>query len=276
MSPNASKFAALLLLAGLVPATALAHEFWLAPSSYVAAPGRPIRIAAFAGTGFRGEAKPWATPRAVRFVARTARDLDLTSIAENGSLDWAAFSPSDAGGALLAYESNFAFIELPANQFDAYLESEGLDQPLAARRHDHDSAPGRERYRRCPKAWLAGADESRATRPVGLPLEIVPLSAPGESPALRVHVLWGGKPLANSLVKAWRAPIGADGALSDPASRDSCAVLWQQRTDARGEVVVPVAAAGEWLVATVHMEPSRDRAAADWESTWASLTFERR
>jgi hypothetical protein len=38
---------------------------------------------------------------------------------------------------------------------------------------------------------------------------------------------------------------------------------------------VPVGAAGEWLLGTVHMVPSRDPSAADWESTWASLTFGR-
>jgi len=275
MSPNASKIVALLLLASLAPTPAVAHEFWLSPSRYVATPGQAIRVSAVAGTGFRGEQKPWAAPHAVRFVARTARDLDLTRVADNGAIDWASLAPSDAGGALLCYESGFTPIELPAAQFDAYLEAEGLDEALATRRRDHDAGPGRERYRRCPKLWLAGGDAERATKPVGLPLEIVPLSVPGAGATLRVRVVRDGRPLLNALLKAWRASIGADGRTSDPVTRDSCSVAWQQRTDERGEAEVPVAAAGEWLIATVDMRRSRDREAADWESTWASLTFER-
>ena len=47
---------------------ASAHEFWIAPSRYAATPGAPIELAAVAGTGFRGEHKPWSPDRSVRFV----------------------------------------------------------------------------------------------------------------------------------------------------------------------------------------------------------------
>jgi hypothetical protein len=47
------------------------------------------------------------------------------------------------------------------------------------------------------------------------------------------------------------------------------------RTDAHGEVTVRCAEPGEWLVSAVHMVPSSDVSKADWESTWASLTFVR-
>jgi len=40
-------------------------------------------------------------------------------------------------------------------------------------------------------------------------------------------------------------------------------------------VSVPVAVDGEWLLSVVQMVPSAAPAEADWESTWASLTFER-
>ncbi len=172
---------------------------------------------------------------------------------------------------MLAFESGFTPIELPPAQFEKYLADEGLDGPLAARRRVGRLVPGRERYRRCAKAWLAGNDLGRATSIVGLPLEIVPLSPPGADRTLGVRLLSKGRPLAGALVKAWRA-----GSLTDPATRDSIGVIWRGRTDSRGEVSVPVAQAGEWLLSAVEMVPCPDRTQADWESTWASLTFEAR
>src|SRR5690349_16415211 len=148
-------------LAMFAPLAAHAHQYWLAPSRYDAAPGQSVGIGAIAGTGFRGERKPWSPARAVRLVARTSRLVDLAPAASIGEETWVRFAPADPGGAMLAYESNFTSIELPAAAFDAYLAEEGLDGPLATRRAAHATIPGRERYRRCAKAWLFGADETR-------------------------------------------------------------------------------------------------------------------
>jgi uncharacterized GH25 family protein len=263
------------LVACLLAVPAAAHEYWLSASRYSPAPGAAVEVRAWAGTGFRGEAKPWSPNRVERFLARTRRDLELSRAAQPGDFVWTRFAPSDPGGAVIAYQSTFAEIELGADAFDAYLEQEGLDGPLRARRAMRERMPGRERYRRCPKLWLAGADAARATRPVGLPLEIVPLAIPGAGSDLRVRVLWQGRPLAGALIKSWRNPLGPDGATLDAATRDSVASAWHARTDARGEALVPVAHSGEWLIAAVHMVPCRELKVADWESTWASLTFER-
>jgi hypothetical protein len=261
------------VLACATPRAPLAHEYWLSVSRYTAAPREAILIGGVAGTGFRGERKPYSPPRCVRFIARTSRDLDLSRVGRIGDVQWARFAPTDGGGAMFAYESDFARIELPAAEFDRYLENEGLDQPLAERRRSGAGAPGRERYRRCSKAWLSGTDAPRATRPIGLPLEVVPLSTPGAAVTLRVRVNFEGRPLAGALVKAWRTGLDPGGATREPATRDSVDVAWRGRTDARGEVEVPIAGPGEWLLSAVHMVSSHDRSAADWESSWASLTF---
>ena len=266
---------AVVLTGALGAGRAGAHQYWLAPSRYRVAPHTAVEVSAAAGTGFRGEKKPWSPARCVRFVGRATRTLDFAHAATVGDLVWARFAPSDDGGAMLAYESNFTQIELPAAEFDAYLEEEGLREPLEARRRAAAATPGRERYRRCAKTWLAGRDAKRALEPFGLPLEIVPLRVPGDDPALRVRVLWNRRPLAGARVKAWRCDLATDGAARDPGARDSVGTAWQGVTDARGEAAVPLAAAGEWLVSVEHMVPSDDRAEADWESTWASLTFER-
>lgn len=259
----------------LVAPAVRAHEYWLAPSSYDARPGQTVTLAAVAGTGFRGEKKPWAPDHALRLLARTSRLLDLSAVASPGELAWARFAPADDGGALIAYQSDFTPIQLPAAQFDAYLADQGLDAPLAARASMKVRPAGRERYRRCAKAWLAGRDAARALQPVGLPLEIVPLDLPGTAASLRLRVLWNGQPLVNARVKTWRHSCDSAGAPANPETRDSVGVASEMRTDAHGELAVACAQAGEWLVSAVHMEPASDASKADWESTWASLSFVR-
>lgn len=254
---------------------ARAHEYWLSPSRYDARAGETLTIGALAGEGFRGEWKPWSPGRAVRFVARTDRLVDLARGARAGASPWVSFAPQDDAGALLAYESSWIPIELPADQFDAYLEEEGFVAPLAARRAAGEAGPGRERYRRCAKAWLAGADPGRATQPLGLPLEIVPLASPGSAATLRVRVLADGRPVQGLRVTAWRSDLASGNSPRDPARTGASPEAARAVTDRRGEAVIPCAAAGEWLLGAVRMQACPDRAIADWETTWASLTFAR-
>ena len=276
MSPRSTVLATLLpVLLAAAAGPARAHEYWLAPSAYRAGAGDTVTIGALAGEGFVGERKRFSPGRAVRLLVRAGRELDLKAVARGGDTTWARFAPGDRGGLLFGYESDFATITLDAAAFERYLADEGLDGPLAARRARADTGPGRERYRRCAKSWLAGADARRVTEPLGLPCEIVPLSDPGAGPRLRVKVRFEGEPLAGALLNAWHQPFTSDGRPLDPARRDTVRVAWSGRTDARGEVVVPVDQAGEWLLGVVHMIPSRDLGIADWESNWGSLTFAR-
>ena len=262
------------ILQSLLPPAAAAHEFWLAPSSYRAAAGDTVAIAAFVGTGFRGERKPYATTRALRFELNGPRTLDLRPAGMNGDLTFARFVAADGGGCLVAYESDFVPIELGAAEFDRYLALEGLDGPLKARAK-LGGGPGRERYARCPKTWISGRETSRLTRPAGLTLELVPANDPTAAPSLRVQLLYRGRPLAGALVRSWNRPLNRSVVPADAAARDSVGPQGEVRTDRQGFATLAVDRPGEWLVSAVHMVPSADRSAADWQSFWASLTFAR-
>jgi uncharacterized GH25 family protein len=259
----------------LAPFPSDAHQYWLSPSRYRVEPRSDIELGAVVGTGFRGKGVSWTPERCVRFLAWSSETVDLARAATAGDLVWTRFRMPDTGGAMIAFESSFSGIELPAHEFDEYLEEEGLDDPLRDR-HRAPARPGRERYRRCAKLWLAGDDPARATAPLGLPLEIVPDTAPGANRELRLRVLANGAPMPRALVKAWRRPVLPAGRPFDPTTRDSIGIAWSGRTDAQGRVTVPVPNAGEWLVSVVRMDPCEDKDEADWQSTWASLTFERK
>lgn len=260
--------AALALACLLGPRSGLAHELWLAPSRYRAGPADTVAVQVFVGTGFRGDVVPYAAPRVHRFEMRAGRTLDLSRAGRNGDPIFARFVFPDAGGALLVYQSNFSQIELEASSFDAYLRAEGLDGPLAARAQRAEAGPGRERYARCCKAWIAGAQVRRVLEPVGLPLEIVPLEDPAAAGTLQVLVLYEGAPLAHALIRAWCNPDPGRNA----AVRDSVGPAFEARTGSDGRAMLELDRAGEWLVSTVHMVPASS-AAADWESRWASFTF---
>ncbi len=260
-----------LLLALVASAPAGAHEYWLSTAPSRPAAGDTIAVRALVGMGFAGDVRPWQRERALRFERSDvvgAVTPDSARVARDSV--WARVV-ARAEGTLVWYESNFIGIELPADEFDAYLKEEGLDDPLDARsKLGQKRGPGRERYRRACKAWIAGADTAQLSAVRNLPLEIVTLNDPGSARPLHLRVLAAGTPVEGALVRAWRQPPG-----SDPSRREAVERTIEGRTGTNGEIVLTLSGSGEWLVSTVRMIPSARPDEADWESTWASLTFHR-
>ena len=90
---------------------------------------------------------------------------------------------------------------------------------------------------------------------------------PGENPymltggqILPVRLLYAGKPLQGALVTAFTK--------ERPGAKISV------RSDAKGRAALKIDRPGTWLVKAVHMIPASRESGADWESFWASLTFE--
>ena len=108
------------------------------------------------------------------------------------------------------------------------------------------------------------------TAPVGLKIELVPQVDPTTLRAgstLGVRLLLDGVPAPNALV----------GAI--PASAKGTPETWPLtgRTDSKGEVAFRLQEAGPWLiraVRTVRRTGETGDLAADWESYWASLSFQ--
>jgi uncharacterized GH25 family protein len=123
----------------------------------------------------------------------------------------------------------------------------------------------REAYSRHSKALVrvGDADGGVIDRPMNLRLELIAepdlLYAQPNAPRY-FRLLHDGKPLAGALVVAAR-PGTADNDL-------------RIRTDTDGRAVFRLRAPGMWRVAAVHMIDAPGNVAADWESLWASLTFE--
>src|SRR6185295_2729593 len=149
---------------------------------------------------------------------------------------------------------------------EEYLRLEGLEKISALRARRGQRAAGtKEFFSRCAKSLLAVAGGGAAgwDRVFGQRLELVAEKNPyalagGEE--LPVHLLYEGKPLSGALVVAFQ--------------KDRTDAKVEARSDSKGRVRLKLDRSGFWLVKAVNMVPAGKDYGADWESFWASLTFE--
>ncbi|MDO7875690.1 DUF4198 domain-containing protein [Hymenobacter sp. ASUV-10] len=270
-----SKAYALAIAASLFLTTALAHEFWLEFPRLRLQPGEAMNFRLLVGSDFAG--KPWRNQpgKVLRLLRYGPADSTSLTPAPTDTLN-AAVRFAQPGTHLLALSTADSFIELPGPQFTAYLREEGLDYILKKRQElGHADQPGRETYRRRAKALvqvggpndLPVAQDTAYRRVLNLPLELVPEQNPYRLVAdksLTVRVLRQGKPVSGAQVNIWqRQPGGL------PTTHFST------RSNQNGRILLRLTGPGPYLLAAVDMQPAPAalRARAEWQSTWASLTF---
>ena len=251
-------------------ALAQAHDFWIDPTSYRPTAGDTVDVVLRLGHGAEA-----------RTVARDDTDIERFELVGGDRVvrvDGAAGAdpagrvvvPSD-GCWWIAYAGGRAFSALSPAVFEDYLERKGLDHVVADRQVRGESERyGSEVYSRCAKALLhvgecdaAGDARAHVSHPVGLTLEILPdvdpaVLLPGDR--LAVRIVFRDQPLEGVLVEA--VPDG-------DRTRST-----RVRTDTEGRARIELRHAGRWLLSAVHMERGAGPERADWESWWASLSFE--
>ena len=260
----ATAIALSLAAADSLPASA--HDFWIEPGSHAPAPGTAIDVALRVGQGFVGEPVPRNAAGIDRFIL-LGPDGERPIRAPEGA-EPAGRARADAPGPyVIGYRSRPVAIDLAAEEFESYLRDEGLEGVIAARAERGESdRPGREIYSRCAKSLLAIGDVPGTVHEavLGFTLEIVPEKSPAVVPLdqpLGFRLLFRGKPLAGALVFA--------------LDRERPALARSMRSDGDGRVRFAMNDRGPWLVKAVHMTAAPPDSGADWESLWASLTFER-
>ena len=246
----------------------VAHDLYILPGTFQVAPGQKLRVAYHNGDAFPESeaAPPLARLTAARLVSRWG-SVSVGELHAGGKEVLGEVVVPKGGSFQLAVATTPNFIELEPAKFVDYLQEEGLDEVIAWRRtHGEDFRPGRERYSKFAKSVLRGAtDDDFYQAVLGLPIEIVLLSDPGKLKAgdkLRVKVLLRGKPAVGLQLEATRA-------LGGKAKTTAIG-----RTGADGGIDVPIDQAGRWRLHGVRMERCAEPKLADWESLWASVTFE--
>lgn len=228
------------IVLSLCAVSAAAHDFWIEPESFRPASGALVSIQLLVGEHFIGDP--------------VARDPDLIErfalVTAKGESKIAAGVVRVTEPGIIVYRSRGTVLELPREKFEQFVEEEGL-QWLRGRTNGR----WRESFSRCAKALLGSSP--LFTRPVGLRLELIPEVDPTAAKTLPVRLEFEGRPVRGALVVA----------LVDDERIE-------RRTDARGRVELPLAKHGKWLVKSVHVVRAPAGSPADWESLWASLTFE--
>ena len=255
----------------LVAATpALSHDFWLQPSRFKIKPDTPDSMTIEVGHAeFRSR---WSgnVERVVQFLDIGPKDRpDLRAELKPDRERDAVLSFAAPGAHVLVFQSNHATSVLPSIRFNDYLKVEGLTPALQLRaRTGRTDAPGREIYSRCAKAIIqvgppSATSEAYVTRPVGLPLEIVPERNPyalrlGE--ALPVMVLYEGHPLRGATVMLTNLEFDGQ-------------AVETRISDQHGRASFAVPHVGTWLVNVLWTKPITGNPAADFDTTFSSLTF---
>ena len=256
-----SRVSALIVL--LLSASLSAHDFWIEPTSFAADPGTIVGVKLRVGEHLAGDPVPRDTASIERFVARD-RSVAREVFGRDGMDPAGVLRIESPGLQVIGYRSRPSAVALTAEKFNQYLKEEGLDQVLVTRaRRNETGAGAREIFSRAAKALILSGPASTKDRDValGFRLELVAEANPYLLPAgetLPVRLLFEGKPLAGALVVAFNR--------YRPLTKLSA------RTDAHGRVALAIADPGMWLIKAVHMVPAA--ADADWESIWASLTFD--
>ena len=252
----------------LIAAPVMAHDFWLQPTRFQVATNAPIEATFLVGHAALRER--WRNNDRVVVMKSVfaRRSTDLRGGLRTGNVDLVTRF-SAPGLHVLGMQSNYAFSELPGIRFDDYAKEEGLALIIAARRQKGNaSQSGRERYSRRAKSLIqvglkTPSNQSQATQPIGLKLEIVPDRNPyalDASRMLPVHVLYNGRRLANATVKLTN--------LGNDAKPVAMAV-----TDRAGRARFRVPAKGNWLLNVVWGEPVKGNSRFDFDTTFSSLTF---
>ncbi len=271
--------AVFLLVAGALEA----HDLFLRLDSFFVKPESQVVIRVLNGTFSKSE----------NAIARDRlRDISLVGPSGWSHVDTTAWEATGdtsrlnvrigATGTYLVGASTLPReITLEARDFNAYLADDGIPDVLAARRRDGElGKKATERYSKHVKALLqAGETRSGSFDAVlGYPAELVPLNnpyLPRSGGWLRVRALVDGRPVANQLVVAGgRPPRG--GRLAER----------RVRTDASGVARIRITDKGQWYVKFINMEQFRGNRDShppgtppgspppDYESKWATLTFE--
>jgi len=258
------KMLAALLFAVWLP-TAAAHDFWLEPNSYQVAPGTELQIRVLVGSA-KAELKEIGrrSKRIVQFFILAPR-LRRPVPGEENKMPAGRVTVTERGLHLIAYESDYTYLELEAKRFESYLLHEGLDHVSIDRRiRGEGDAPGRESYSRSAKTLVrVGKSDVGFDRVAGLPVEIVAESSPyAPSGCVKLRLESAGAPLPQTTVR-----------LVNIATR---AEILRKKTDASGRACLEVPGPGRWMFAAIYMRRAKAPVKGDWQSTWATLAWERR
>ena len=251
----------------LFATAAAAHDFWIEPSTFRPTTGQIVTVTLRVGQKLDGDPVPRVPQLIDRFVL-IGDGAEVPVIGRSGAAPAGITRVGDAGAHWIGYQSYPS--PSPSTRRSSIPTSATRGSKGFARCGRNGGVRRPEPRALLPLRESAARRRKPAERsavidkPLGFTLELVPRKNPYAITAgndLPLTLLFRGKPLANALVVAM--------------NRDEPEKAIRVRTDAKGRVSLPITKPGFWLIKAVHMEPAPADAGVEWESWWASITFER-
>ena len=260
--------AAMVFLTGGV-CVLLAHDMFLKPADFFVQPNSTLLVRLLNGNFSNSENSITRDRLAdISMVSPQGRErIDTSRWTVAGDTSTVTIRTGLEGTYLLGVSTRPNIIALEAKDFNEYLETDGMPDVLEARRRDNElDRAVRERYAKHVKTLVQVGDARTAAfaTELGYPAEIVPVENPYLlRPGSRMHVrvLFQGRPIANQFIQyGGRTPTG-----------DRIAMR-SVRSNAEGVATIPLEA-GAWYIKFIHQARRDADPDADYESTWASLSF---
>jgi uncharacterized GH25 family protein len=252
-------------VAALACAPLVAHDMWIEPTTFAPESGEIVGLKLRVGQNMLGDPLARDSQLIREFVVQDGAERKPVVGRDGGNP--AGFVRASQPGLLVAgYHSNPSSVNETAEKFNQYLKEEGLDAVAAQRALRNESNLAvRELFTRCAKTLLlAGpARNDQHDRTLGFTLELVAERNPytlGAGEELPLRLTFENHPLPGALVIAMNR--------LQPDRKQSA------RTSADGRVKLHLPPGGMWMLKAVHMTPAPAGSNAQWQSYWASLTFE--
>lgn len=228
--------------------------------------GDTVRIRFNVGENFVGETWNLRAERLKSVSLHTkSGESDILSRVRTGRGDHLLIPTAKEGTYLVTMEGENAFVELPADRFNAYLKEHALDNVAVLReKADQEDQPGREMYRRIASLIVQVGDTRDETyrKITGTALEIIPAKHPldmKKGDLVQFRVLFNGKPDFGARVYVWN-------------SKDNKVFNQPIYSQQDGTIDVRIFNDGDWMISVVKMIPVSSPK-ADWQSFWSSLVF---
>lgn len=245
-------------------ASAMAHDFWLEAQPFYTKPGELVDISVHVGSEFVGDSLP-NIPDWHSDFSRYQEDKKIPIEGGLGRDPAGHFKPEKKGTYIVAYQSDFNYVEIKPETFIQYLTEEGLDEAINIRKQNNlTDTIAKENYIRHVKTLVQSGDQfeiDQSAKVFNYELEIIPLENPyqkkiGET--FQVKILYQNQPIKNILLIAF--------------SKENPKQTQRVRTDKNGKAEITLNQADIWLLKAVKILQIEDEK-ADWQSHWASLTF---
>lgn len=241
-----------------------AHEFWISPEAGKVMPGDTVKADLKVGLMLKGEPYPYLSNRFRSFNVTVNQKRQAVQ-GTQGDLPALANVTAQAGLNVITHQTTaFRANHDDWKTFQRYLKEEGLSEfePI----HTERGLPKKgfaERYTRYAKALVQAGpvranDKDLAT---GMAFELTARVNPYAAGVTQLPVMltWQGKPVSGRQINVFHETDGSVKRIS---------VV----TNAKGEAIVSIAGAGEYLLNAVHLTPA-DSPPVTWESHWAALSF---